>query len=212
MSGPTRNVGRLAMPLPASAAVRSTSPLLEHRAEVICTATTSAPCMQLPAVHRRHVAVGEAAMVAQILRRLRRAVRARGMSGEATSARRAGARRRAMRLEIRQGADAHRDVDAFLERVDEAVVEHQLDAQLRVARHELGDRVAEIEDAERHRRVDLEDAARLVVQPRDLDFRLLDVGEDRHAALVIGEARLGRASRAASCGRAAGRRAAARAP
>ena len=94
-----------------------------------------------------------------------------------------------MRLESGERADAHRDVDAFLERIDEAVVERELDLQLGIARHEVGDRGAEIERAERHRRVDLEHAPRLVVQARDLDLGLLDVGEDRDAALVVGEAR-----------------------
>ena len=129
-------------------------------------------------------------MGAQILRRLRSAV---PLDVWRRSDERAPRWSQAPRDEARisQGTDAYRHVDAFLERVDEAVAQNQLDAQLRVARHELGHRVAEVEDAERHWRVDLEDAARLVVQPRDLNFRFLDIGQDRHAALVIGEARLG---------------------
>src|SRR4029079_3659971 len=108
------------------------------------------------------MSIGKTAMAAEIMRRLRRTVLldVLGRGDEREPSWRQAPRDKAR---IPQGADAHRYIHAFLARVDEAVVEHQLDAQLRIARHELGDRVAEIEDTERHRRVDLQDAARLVV-------------------------------------------------
>ena len=102
-----------------------------------------------------------------------------------------GAMRRAMRLEVLQRADAHRDVDAFLERIDEPVRQHQLHFERRIEGHELRDRIAEIHGAERHRRVDAQNPARLVVQPRHLRFGLFHLRKDGVAALEVGEPRLG---------------------
>ena len=76
--------------------------------------------------------------------------------------------------------------------VDEAVIEEQLDTQLGIVDHEFGDGRPEIERAERHRRVDLQQPFRLVVQPRDRALGGFDIGEDADNTLVIGAAGLRR--------------------
>ena len=43
---------------------------------------------------------------------------------------------------VRQLADAHGDVDALFERIDETVVEQKFDLQVRRAAEEVGDRAA----------------------------------------------------------------------
>ena len=61
---------------------------------------------------------------------------------------------------IREAADPHRHVEALLDQIDGAVVHHDIDLDLGIRRHEVGQRRGEVEIAETHRRVDLEAAAR----------------------------------------------------
>src|SRR5262249_2574042 len=75
---------------------------------------------------------------------------------------------------ICERSDPYCHVDALLERIDEAVVEQQLDFEVRIGGHEIGYGAAEIPDAEGHRRVDPEHTSWLVVQARDLQLGLLD--------------------------------------
>jgi hypothetical protein len=62
--------------------------------------------------------------------------------------------------------------------------------------HEVRDRAAEMRRAERHRRIDPQQPARLRLQPRHRAVGLLKVRQDSDAALVIGLAVLGRAGAA----------------
>jgi hypothetical protein len=84
---------------------------------------------QLPALQRAGVAIVKAAVLRQIGRHLRRA-----MAGDVLRRRRQhapGRHQAAARSGWnRERADAHRDVDALLERIDEAVVEGQLDGEV----------------------------------------------------------------------------------
>jgi len=88
-------------------------------------------------------------------------------------------------------ADPPRDVVAFLEQVDEAVVEGELDLDPRVAREELGQHRAEVEKAEGHRCVDLEPAARLDGVARGGELGLLDLLDDPGAVVAVDRAHLG---------------------
>ena len=68
--------------------------------------------------------------------------------------------------------------------------------QVRVFLHEVGDAAAEMQRAERHRRVDAQQAARLRLQTRNGKVGFFEIGEDGEAALVIGLPVLGRAGAA----------------
>ena len=92
----------------------------------------------------------------------------------------------------RQVGDPQGDVEPFLHRVDLLVAQDELDVKLRVLPHEVGDRAAEMERAERHRGVDPQNAARLGLQARHREIGFLQIGEDRGATLEIGLAVLGR--------------------
>ena len=75
------------------------------------------------------MAVAEAGNAGEILGCVRRAMSG-DESGETTNARRAGASLRAMRLEVGEFRDPDGDVDAFLDRIDEAVGQRQFDLEI----------------------------------------------------------------------------------
>ena len=150
---------------------------------------------ELPLVAGGEVAVGETVVLAQIggmlglaaprqigRRRADHALGGRDLAGDQTRRRQVG--------------DAQGDVEAFLHRIDLLIAQHQLDLQLRVPLHEVRDRAAEVERAERHRRIDAQEPARLRLQPRHREVGLLEIGQYGDAALVIGLAVLGRAGAA----------------
>jgi len=93
---------------------------------------------------------------------------------------------------IPQPADTDRNVEAFLHRIDDAVRERKLNSEVRIADHEIGQHAAQAARPERHGRVDPQAAFGLVVQARDLRFRLLHFGQNGEAALVVGKPGFGR--------------------
>ena len=70
---------------------------------------------------------------------------------------------------------------AFLHRIDLLVAEYELDLQLRIALHELGDHRSELDRAERHRGIDAQQPARRRLQLRHRVIGGIEVGEDASA-------------------------------
>ena len=63
--------------------------------------------------------------------------------------------------------DAQRDVVTFVGQVDQAVADGQVDGQVGIAGHEIGQRRGDVHGAESHRRTDFQFAARFLVQARN---------------------------------------------
>jgi hypothetical protein len=82
------------------------------------------------------------------------------------------------------GADAHREVEAFLDQVHHAVGERDVEAHLRVLGEEVRDRRREVAYTEVHRRSEPDRAARHHRGARGFLLRLLKVGDELHRALV----------------------------
>ena len=87
--------------------------------------------------------------------------------------------------------DAHDQIEALGNGIDEAVVEQQFDAQAGMGGHEVGDGGTQMQGAKGHRRVEPQAAARLVVVARQGTFGLVELGEQDAAALEIGPAGVG---------------------
>ena len=104
-----------------------------------------------------------------------------------------GARRLAIRLEFLQLADPDREIDPFLDQVDERVGHAEIDPERRIAGQELGQGRGDVQAAERHRRAQAEHAARLGLELRDREPGVVDLGQDPLAALVIEPPGLGQA-------------------
>ena len=97
---------------------------------------------------------------------------------------------------IRQGADAQRHVEAVVDQVDEAVVEREIDVDLRKAGEEFRQRRREVQEAEAHRRADLEPPARARLKLAERAVGVVEIGENAAHPLEIGAAGLGQVQRA----------------
>lgn len=100
---------------------------------------------------------------------------------------------RAIRLEEFQLRDPQRHVKAVLDGIEQIVAEHELELKLRVFFHELGQHRSEPHGAERHRRIDAQQAARRRLGLRHRLVGGLDLREDDDRPLEITLAVLGRA-------------------
>jgi hypothetical protein len=89
------------------------------------------------------------------------------------------------RAVLEAGPDAHRDVDAFLDEVDAAVVEQHVELHLGEAALEVGQQRREPDEPERHRCADAEPAPRRLLQATHRVLRLLKVAEQPYAALEV---------------------------
>ena len=135
---------------------------------------------QLPLVAGQQKAVGERAWSRRLIWMLRNAGAREIGRRRADDAfdRHDLARDQAGGLEIR---DTQRHFEPVLHRIDLLVAEHELDLKLGILLHEIGDRGAELQRAERHRRVDAQQSARRRLQLRDRLIGSIDVGEDATA-------------------------------
>src|SRR5262249_1274632 len=93
----------------------------------------------------------------------------------------------------RQSANAHGQVGAFLDEVDEAVGEIEIDRHVRVAGDVLRQHRREMTGAEYDRGVDAQDSARLLHFTRHRQAHFLDVAQDLLTALVVRSSRFGEA-------------------
>ncbi|GLR84417.1 hypothetical protein GCM10007857_11270 [Bradyrhizobium iriomotense] len=103
---------------------------------------------------------------------------------------------RAIRLEDSRSTNPQGDVETVLERIDILVAQHELDAKLGIALHELGDRRPKPQRAERHRRIDSQQSARCDLRLGDGLVRRLELADDAEHALEIGLPIFGRADAA----------------
>ena len=94
---------------------------------------------------------------------------------------------------VLQKAEAHADVDAFADEIDDAVVEGAMDVDVRIARLERAQQRRHLDAAERDRHVDAQVAGGLELRVFQNKLGLLDVGERLAAALEEGCAVLGQA-------------------
>ena len=100
---------------------------------------------------------------------------------------------RAIKLDDSNSAIRKRHVKAVLHGIEQIVAEHDLELKLAIARHEIGEHRPEPHRAERHRRVDAQQAARRRLGLRHRLIGGLDLREDHDRALEIALAVLGRA-------------------
>ena len=135
-----------------------------------------------PDVAVRRVLVREAGVPGQVpgLQRLAVASEIRGC-GAADEARRADPA--AHKILAARLADAHGEIEAFLDEIDHALGELDVEAHLQVARGERGDRRREMACAEGRRAGETKRAARHDRRGRDRDLGLLEIREELHAAL-----------------------------
>ncbi len=80
--------------------------------------------------------------------------------------------------QIRQRRNPQADVETFLDQVDAPVVQHEIDSEFRIARHEFRHHGPKLTDAETHRRVDAELAAHRALDAGRLFGGLLRLGDD----------------------------------
>jgi hypothetical protein len=92
---------------------------------------------------------------------------------------------------IPQVCDAHREIEAFSDDIDEGVGQDQLDADHRVGVEERLEMRRDVQPPERGRRRDPQRAARLAGAAGHPGFGFLDRAEDRHHAFVEALACLG---------------------
>ncbi len=86
---------------------------------------------------------------------------------------------------VREDADPYGDVHAFLDGIDEAIVQRQLDAKTRIVCHEFCDERAEPLRSEGDGRIELEHTFGLVVKARDIEFGFFDPGQKIDAAFEV---------------------------
>ena len=142
-----------------------------------------------PHVARHDVFVGEAVVLREILRHLRRAMRAQVWR------RCAGYEARLPELArhqvVRAGrADADGEIETFLDQVDDAVRQRHVEAHLGVGGEKRGDRRRQMAHAEIDRARELDRAAGDHRRAARLLLGLLQLGEELHAAFVEGPAAL----------------------
>ncbi|KAF1853455.1 hypothetical protein Lal_00013812 [Lupinus albus] len=140
----------------------------------------------------RHVGVDQAAVADQLVRGLRHAVLLQiGRAGAQRHPR--GGQPPGDQRAVAQPADPHRQIVPLVDQIDRAVVQVHVDLDGRVALQELRHRRGQMHDAEADRCVQPQPATRGGMQVGDRLLRLLQIGEDSGAALVIGLAHLGQA-------------------
>ena len=124
-------------------------------------------------------------MAAQIIRMVRRAVCRQIIRrcADRSRDRHDPPRDQARVLEV---GNAQRDVETALHRIDLIVAQHELDLQRRILRHEICDRRPELQRAERHRRIDAQQALRRRLQMRDRLIGRIDIRQDAQRAFEIG--------------------------
>ena len=88
-------------------------------------------------------------------------------------------------------ADAHRDVEALVDEIDDAVGQLDVEAHVGMALGEFGDRGREIVRAEGDAAGEAQRAARHDSSGAGRRFGLVEIGEELYAALVKGAAGLG---------------------
>ena len=86
---------------------------------------------------------------------------------------------------VRQPADAHRDVHAFLQQIDHPVEEHELELQRRVPGEKLVRHRRHVQSPEHHRRSDAQPALRRRPTRGERRLRFVHLGQDAPAALVV---------------------------
>ena len=86
---------------------------------------------------------------------------------------------------ILQRADADGDIDAFFDQVHEAVAHAEIDGEFRVKGQEIRQSGGEMEEAEAHRRIHPQAAARGGLQLGDGEVGFLEIGEDAGGAFEI---------------------------
>ena len=146
-------------------------------------ALATLPVAKRPDVARRRVFVGEAHVRREIFRDLRLAVTPQIRRRRATDepCRADLAADQVLAADI---ADPHRDVESLLDEIGGAVRQLDIEAHLRVAHDEFGDRRSEMARAERDRGGEPQRAARRDGAGVRRLLGLLQVGQELHAALV----------------------------
>src|SRR5690349_9364934 len=89
-------------------------------------------------------------------------------------------------VRLAEAPDAQEDVEALGHGVDEVIAQREVETDLGIALEEAWKRRYEERTPERDRRVDAEEARRLLGGARDRLLRLTQLGQDAHAALVEG--------------------------
>ncbi len=97
---------------------------------------------------------------------------------------------------VLQVPDANGDVHALLDKIDAAVVEIEVEADLRVPFRERSDRLAHVPYTERQRQGDTQCAAQLAVLLLCRRLGLIEIGEDARAVLVEAAPRIRQVQRA----------------
>ncbi len=85
---------------------------------------------------------------------------------------------------VAQLADAHGHVEAFLHKVDLAIVQIQVQLDARMLLHEIGECWHKVVQTERKRRSQADFAAERGARVGDRLFGLFEVGQDAHGAFV----------------------------
>jgi hypothetical protein len=138
---------------------------------------------EAPLVARRRELVRQACVPREILGHARRAMAREVSGGRAAHDRRRADAARDEQLALDR-ADPHREVEAFVDEVDDAIGEVDVETHLRVAHRERGDHRREHAVAVGDRAGELERAARRDAALACRLLGLLEVGEELHGPLV----------------------------